>query len=136
MLKWFQRDKNYTSEEIDGSIEKLQPGQTKADLRVPGLHHFYWKYVQSETLDDLRMNRATLVALLRPGHRYYINNHWRGREKEVVYYYTKKYPNLSSTASQRDESYHPMIREITSGQLSFEDSGKALSKRSFPSART
>ena len=40
ILKWYRREKNYTSEEIDGSTEKLQPGQGKADLRIPGLHYF------------------------------------------------------------------------------------------------
>jgi hypothetical protein len=44
----------------------------------------------------------------------------------VVYYYTKQYANLGSTASQRGESYHPVIRKITNGQLYFEDSGKRL----------
>jgi len=37
--------------------------------------------------------------------------------------------HLGSTASQRGESYHPIVREIISGQLSFKDSGKALSKK-------
>ena len=46
-----------------------------------------------------------------------------------MYYYTKSYLNLGSTASQRGESYHSMVREITSGQLSFKDSGKVLSKK-------
>ena len=36
------------------------------------------------------------------------------------------YANLGSTASQRGESYHPVVRKITNGQLSFEDSGKRL----------
>ena len=130
MLKWYRKS-NYTSEEVDGSTEKLQPGQTKADLRVPGLHHFSWKYVQSETRDGLHANRAVLVDLLRPEHRYYIDNHWRGREKEVVYYYTKKYPNLGSTSSQRGESYHPVVREITCGKLSFEDTAKTTFQKNL-----
>jgi hypothetical protein len=44
----------------------------------------------------------------------------------VVYYYTKQYANLGSTFSQRGESYHPIVRKITNGQLSFEESGKRL----------
>ena len=43
----------------------------------------------------------------------------------MIYHFTKRYANLGSTASQRGESYHPVVREITSG-LSFEDSGKRL----------
>jgi hypothetical protein len=129
MTKWYRKEKNYTFEQIDGSNEKLALGQTKADLKVLGLTHFSWKYVQSETLDELRANRAILIGLLRVGDRHYINDHWRALEKEVVYYYIKSYANLGLTSSQRGESYHPVVREITSGQLSFEDSGKALSKK-------
>ena len=80
-------------------------------------------------MDKLEANRAILVALLRPGDRHYINNHWRAREKDIVYYYIKLYLNLGSTASQRGESYYSIIREITSGQLLFKDSGKALFKK-------
>ena len=36
------------------------------------------------------------------------------------------YPNLRSIASQRGESYHPVIYKIINGQLSFEDLGKRL----------
>jgi hypothetical protein len=36
------------------------------------------------------------------------------------------YANLSVTASQRGESYHPIIHKITNGQLSLKDSGKRL----------
>jgi len=127
MLKWYRgKKKDYTSEEVDGSGEQLQKDQTKANLRVPGLHHFSWQYIQSETLEELEANRASLIALLRPQDRWYIDVHWRKIEKAVVYYFTKQYPNLGSTASQRVESYHPVLRKITNGQLSFEDSGKRL----------
>lgn len=61
MTKWYRREGNYTSEET------LQAGQTKADLRVPGLTHFSWRYIQSESIEELQTNRAALIALLRPG---------------------------------------------------------------------
>ena len=69
------------------------------------------------------------MSLLRPQDRHYINVHWRGLEEQVIYYYTAVYANLGSTASQRGESYHPVIREITNGQLSFEDSGRRLASK-------
>ena len=96
----------------------------KADLRVPGLTHFSWRYIQSESIEELQTNRAALIALLRPGDQWYIDQHWRSKENEVIYYFIKRYANLGSTASQRGESYHLIVREITSGQLSFEESGK------------
>jgi MULE transposase domain len=127
MLKFYRgKKKDYNSEEIDGSGEKLQQDQTKADLRVPGLHHFSWIYIQSTTFAALEVNRATLIALLRPRDRYYIDVHWRKVEEAVIYCYTQGYANLGSTSSQRGESYHPVIRKITNGQLSFEESGKRL----------
>ena len=127
MLKWYRgKNKDYTSEEIDGSGEELQPGQTKADLRVPGLHHYSWMYIQSDTLEALKANRAKLVSLLRLQDRHYITEHWRQHEESVVYYYTLIYPNLGSTSSQRGESYHPVVRQTTNSQLSFEDSGRRL----------
>jgi hypothetical protein len=98
----------------------------KADLRVPGLHHFSWQYIQSETLEELDINRAALINLLRPEDRHYIRVHWQKQEEAVIYYYTKQYPNLGSTASQRGESYYPVVRKITNGQLSFKESGKRL----------
>jgi len=52
--------------------------------------------------------------------------HWRKLEKAVVYYYTQMYANLGSIASQRVKSYHPVVRKITNGQLSFEESRKRL----------
>ena len=54
------------TEEIDSSNEKLLPSQTRADLLVPGLHRFSWKYIQSEAEDELKTNRTILTGLLRP----------------------------------------------------------------------
>jgi hypothetical protein len=117
------------TEEIDSGNVKLLPSQTRADLLVPGLHRFSWKYIQSEAEDELKTNRTTLTGLLRPGDRHYVDKHWRARGREVVYCYTRSYADLGSIASQRGESYHPIVRETTNGQFSFEDSGKALSKK-------
>ena len=46
-----------------------------------------------------------------------------------MWYYIKLYLNLGSIVSQRDKSYHPVIREITNRQLSFEESGKRLTRK-------
>jgi MULE transposase domain len=127
MLKFYRgKTQNYTSEEIDGSGEKLLKTQSKADLRVPGLHYFSWVYIKSASLEELETNRSYLISLLRPKDKHYINEHWRKLEEQVIHYYTRTYANLGSTASQRGESYHPVVRKITNGQLCFEDSGKRL----------
>jgi hypothetical protein len=46
-----------------------------------------------------------------------------------VWCYTKFYLNLGLTASQRGESYHPIIREITNCQLSIKQSAKHLTTK-------
>jgi hypothetical protein len=47
----------------------------------------------------------------------------------VVWRYTHFYPNLGSTSSHRGESYHPIIHQITNGQLSSKPSvGNLASK--------
>ena len=65
---------------------------------------------------------------MRSDNRWYLESEWVPKEKQVIWYYTKSYPNLGSTASQRGESYHPVVREITNSELSFEESGKRLSR--------
>jgi hypothetical protein len=47
----------------------------------------------------------------------------------VVWCYIKFYLNLGSTASQRGESYHPVMREITNSQLSIEQSARRLATK-------
>ena len=56
-----------------------------------------------------------LLAALRPHNRWYIYTEWERQEERFVWFYTKSYPNLGSTVSQRGESYHPVIREIING---------------------
>jgi hypothetical protein len=41
------------------------------------------------------------------------------------------YANLGFTINQRDENYHPVIREIMNEQLSFENSGRRLASKMF-----
>ena len=56
----------------------------------------------------------------------YIYKTWQIKEDRVIYYYTKFYPNLGSTSSQCGESYHPVMRKITNGQLLIKESAKRL----------
>jgi hypothetical protein len=46
----------------------------------------------------------------------------------VVHCYTKLYSNLKVNSSQRSESYHIPMREISSGLLSLEESAKRLAQ--------
>jgi hypothetical protein len=47
-------------------------------------------------------------------------NNGRKLEEQVVYYYTQMYANLSATASQRGESYHPIVKGLVRAETAFE----------------
>lgn len=85
-----------------------------------GLADIAWRYIKSITIAELDINRKLLLEALRPEDRHYITDTWKPKEERVVWCYTKFYPNLGSTSSQRGESYHPVTREITNGQLTIE----------------
>jgi hypothetical protein len=76
MLRWYNaKERDYTSEKVNGSNETLLLSQTKADLRIPGLYHFSWRYIKSASLAKLKMHRVDLIALLRFKDRHYINEY-------------------------------------------------------------
>lgn len=81
------------------------------------------------SLEALSVNRKALRQKMRPHDRWYLRSEWFPKDKQLIWYHTKSYPNLGSTVSQRGESYHPVVREITNSQLSFEESGKCLSRK-------
>src|ERR1700709_477813 len=91
---------------------------------IPGLRRKCWDYIKSTSSADLDRTRKILqdearVATERPEKREefprYIDDEWRNKEQKVIHLYTRKYANLGSTASQRGESYHNTVREITNG---------------------
>jgi hypothetical protein len=118
MVRWFC-SKGYSTNEIDGYI-------TEDKIKIEGLEGMAWGYVKSMSLKDLESNRAYLVENLKPEDKQYILKNWQEREPRFIWYYTKSYPNLGSTSSQRGESYHDIVRELTNGQLCLEDATKHL----------
>ena len=85
-----------------------------------------WIYIKSATAQELEDNRERLIKELQPAEKKYIRETWLLKEERVVYYYTDKYMNLGCTSSSRSESYHPVLRVMTNGQLSLEQSAKRL----------
>jgi hypothetical protein len=70
-----------------------------------------------------------LKNALQPKDRIYIEETWQPKESRVVYAYTKLYPNLGCHSSQRGESYHFVMKQVTSGQLSLERSCQRLVRK-------
>jgi hypothetical protein len=96
--------------------------------QVDILSDLYWVYIKSATAQELEDNRERLIDELRPAEKKYIREIWLPKEERVVYYYIDKYMNLGCTSSSRSESYHPVLRVMTNGQLSLEQSAKRLAK--------
>lgn len=122
MLTKFRKEK-YTAKEVDGYTIEI-PGNNA--VKVDGLHHLCWNYVESTTFDELEANRAALLAKLQPLEQAYILQTWLPKEDRVVYCYTKKLPNLGSVATQRGEGFHRIIHQITNGQMSLDESARQL----------
>jgi MULE transposase domain len=107
MVKRFRKGK-YTSDEIDGY-------RNSAGEEVPGLKDLCWFYVESITLKDLDLNRQRLLDRLQPAEYAYIEDNWRDKEERVIAVYTRKYRNLGANASQRAESFHTVMHQVTHG---------------------
>jgi hypothetical protein len=85
-----------------------------------------WEYIQSKTPEALTANRRALGQAVGPLFMKYLEETWIPKEQKVVYLYTHKNANLGATSSQRSESYHDTVRELTNAQLSLEESVKRL----------
>jgi hypothetical protein len=55
---------SYTTEKLNGWVN--------GEIEILGLADLSWAYIKSDTLELLEVNRATLVAALRPKERSYI----------------------------------------------------------------
>jgi hypothetical protein len=100
------RKGEYTSDQIDGTDE------------FTGLSELVWDYIQGPTF------------ALQPNDRTYIKETWLPKESRVIFAYTRLYPNLGCHSSQRGESYHVVVKQVTNGQLTFEESCRRLVRKS------
>jgi hypothetical protein len=95
---------------------------------VEELSHLSWAYVVSDTEEELENNRTGLLSTLKASEKSYIKDTWMPKERRTIRCYTKLLTNLGINASQRSESYHVPMREITNGLLSLEESAKRLAQ--------
>ena len=105
---------------------QVQGGTDRDGNIVEALKDFVWAYIQSETVEELEINREALCDRLKRDTKAYINEIWRPKEDRVVRCFTRLFFNLGCHSSQRVESYHVVLKRITNGQLSLENSAKAL----------
>lgn len=112
---------HYTNIEIQG-------GRNKEGDNVEGLRGFTWAYIQSATVEDLEINRQALLDRLKAPVKLYIEQTWRPKEHRVIRCYTSRLFNLGCRSSQRGESYYVVVKQMTNGQLSLENSATLLAR--------
>ena len=74
----------------------------------------------------LATNRERLLAALKLAEVRYIQQNWVPKEDRVIAAHTRGYPNLGATATQRGESYHPILRQTANALLPLEESIRRL----------
>jgi MULE transposase domain len=111
------RKSGYTSQQIDGVGDE------------PGLADLTWTYLKSSSFHELLTNRQRLLDALKPPEVAYILKTWVPKEDRVVAVYTRGYPNLGATSTQRGESYHPVLRQTSNAQLPLEESIRRLIRK-------
>jgi hypothetical protein len=112
---------------VESMKAKYRKSGYKSD-EVEELASLSWAYIDSDTEEDLEANRTALLSALQPTEKAYILDTWQPKERRVIRCYTKLYANLGVSSSQRSESYHVPMREITRGLLSLEESARRLSQ--------
>src|SRR2546423_9150885 len=99
----------YTIEELDGFIND--------EVETPGLIDYAWAYIQSDTVEALKVNRAIIIKALKIKDQIYISQIWVVKEHCTIFCYTKTFANLGAVTTQRSESYHPLFKKVINGQL-------------------
>jgi hypothetical protein len=110
------------------TILEIRGGTDKEGNVVASLKDLAYSYIKSESAEDLETNRTALCNQLKKGAKEYIENNWRQKEPRVVRCHTRLNFNLGCHSSQRSESYHVVLKQMTNGQLSLENSAKMLAQ--------
>ncbi|KAH6973981.1 hypothetical protein EDB80DRAFT_831305 [Ilyonectria destructans] len=103
----------------------LDSGNYTKDRREE-LSRLVWDYIQSRDETQLEERRGKLLAELQESERLYLKNHWEPKERQFVRAYTRQYPNLGCNSTQRNESYHVVVKESLNRQLPLQTSCQKL----------
>lgn len=103
----------------------LDKGYSK-DVRENEFHSLIWNYVKSADWEELDKTRKALLDALKQPEKQYLLEHWVPKEESFVNVYTRLYPNLGHSATQRVEGYHNIITASLNPSISVEEACKRL----------
>ena len=106
---------------VEAMKRRFRTSEYKKD-KVDELSDLCWSHIESPTSYDLEKDRHCLIDELRQAKKTYVLETWQPKKQRVVYCYTHLNMNLGCTSSSRSESYHPVLRMMTNGQLSLDQS--------------
>jgi hypothetical protein len=88
------------------------------------------KYIWSATEDELELerNHAKLMERIREGECEYIWKNWIPKERQVIRFWTHRFPNLDCLSTQRDESVHPTCSQELNPQTRLDGAVQRLRK--------
>ncbi|KAM4063294.1 hypothetical protein HRG_013853 [Hirsutella rhossiliensis] len=87
-----------------------------------------WDYIQAPDEEQLEKRRGKLLAEIREPERLYLENNWKPKERQFARAHTRKYPNLGCNNTQRNESYHVVVKQSLSRQLPLQASCQKLAE--------
>ncbi len=77
---------------------------------------------------ELGNRRKKLLAELHEPEQRYLKENWEPKERQFVRAYTRGYPNLGCNSTQRNESYHVVVKESLNRQLPLQKSCRKLAE--------
>ncbi|KAM4061907.1 hypothetical protein HRG_008824 [Hirsutella rhossiliensis] len=92
------------------------------------LLRFVWDYIQAPDEARLEERRGELLAEIREPERLYPKNNWQPKERQFVRAHTRQYPNLGCNSTQRNESYHVVVKQSLNRQLPLQASCQKLAE--------
>ncbi len=85
--------------------QEIRGGNDSDGNEVEGLKDLAYRYIKSQSEEDLRINRQALYSRLATKSAAYIKDKWQPKERRVVRLFTCQLMNLGCHSSQRSESY-------------------------------
>ncbi len=82
--------------------------------------------MKSFTVTVLEEQRERLLMKLKTSEREYLITFYQPKEPQFIRAYTKQYPNLGVHSTQRNESYHVVVKAVVHRQLSLPDAVRQL----------
>jgi hypothetical protein len=88
-----------------------------------------WAWVKAPDIESLDKQRQELLEALHPAERVYILEYYQPKEPQFCRAYTQTYLNLGVHSTQRNESYHVVVKQKLHKHLSLSKAIRTISEK-------